>query len=53
MWDLAIWGRIAVQRLNAGASLVLLSQQVADLEREEDRLAVDPDRVPGTGHEGL
>ncbi|MCC2319560.1 DUF6301 family protein [Cellulomonas xiejunii] len=53
VWDLATGGRIAVQRLNAGVSLVLLSQRGADLEREEDRLGIDPNRVPGTGHEGL
>ncbi|MCC2314202.1 DUF6301 family protein [Cellulomonas xiejunii] len=53
VWDLDGGGRVAVQRLSAIVVLKLLSLEVADLERTEKLLGIDPGRIPGTGHEDL
>ncbi|MCC2314199.1 DUF6301 family protein [Cellulomonas xiejunii] len=52
VWDIAGGGRVVVQKLDS-VVLVLRSPEVADLERDEERLGIDPGRVPGTGHEDL
>lgn len=46
VWDIAGGGRVVVQKLDS-VVLILRSQEVADLERDEERLGVDPGRVPG------
>lgn len=51
--DLTNGGRVGLQRLSDIVILVLLSRDAADLARQEVRLGIDPDRVPGTGHEDL
>lgn len=53
MWELPTGGRVIVQDLRDVVILEFLSLAVADLERDEVRLGVDPHRVPVTGHEGL
>jgi|GEM_PF-1300781 len=53
VWDLSTGGRIVVQHLGDIVVLVLLSRDSADLERDEARLGIDPNRVPGTGQEDL
>ncbi|WP_256443191.1 DUF6301 family protein [Cellulomonas dongxiuzhuiae] len=52
-WDLASGGRIVLQDLHDVVILKLLSRDMADLERDEVRLGIDPNRVPGTGHDDL
>ncbi|MBD7919155.1 hypothetical protein H9657_12825 [Cellulomonas sp. Sa3CUA2] len=51
-WDIASGGRVVVQRLES-VVIVLRSQEVADLERGEERLGIDSGRIPGTGREAL
>lgn len=53
VWDIDGGGRVLVQRLDAVVVLVLLSHEVAELERDEERLGVDPYRVPGTTDQDL
>ena len=52
-WDLPNGGRVRVQRLSDIVIMTLLSRDAADLARQEARLGVSADRVPGTGHEDL
>ena len=52
-WDLTNGGRVGLQRLDDIVGMVLLSRDAADLARQEARLGISPDRVPGTGHEDL
>lgn len=48
VWDITSGGRVVVQKLDS-VVLILRSQEVADLERDEERLGTDPGRVPGIG----
>ena len=44
-WDLASGGRVHLTRLSMMVLLKLLSKSGADLERDEARLGISPDRV--------
>lgn len=46
-WDLGSGARVAVENVGDRVILVVLGMHVADLERAEARLGVDPDRVVG------
>lgn len=50
-WDLDAGARIAVENTGDRVILAVLGKQVADVERAEARLGVDPDRVVGTDPE--
>ncbi|MCC2314198.1 DUF6301 family protein [Cellulomonas xiejunii] len=52
-WDLENGGRVGFQQLSDIVIMILLSRDAADLARDEERLGIDPNRTPGTGHEGL
>lgn len=52
-WDLDNGGRVGFQQLEHVVIMILLSRDAADLARQEARLGISPDRVPGTGHEDL
>lgn len=50
-WELTTGGRIAVHNTLDRVLLLVLSQHVADIERAESRLGVDPDRIVGVDGE--